>query len=625
LEDEILSLLEAGVQGAIRIAGSPGSGKTTALQHLAATLPDQSMIHFLDLPPNELAPFDAQVRLLICVTAGKGASSALPTYHLEPWGRDELIEYLLAVHKDRCASVMARISDEDQERFGGIPDVWTVILDQLAADESLRDTRTALHRYMEKQLPDTDLLERARSACLNCLTNAALNGTQPADQLGKPGFSSGLKRLLRHPPVQLLLATERAVADLQHESDCDFLALQLPLALVESIGAAVRVEKPELERLKDLLADDGLSVESMGANVRVEKRVLDHLQSLLAGPDWSHAMAASILHATRSGWMPEPGCVPVLKGAYLLTAQWPHVQLPGVNIREADFAAANLSGANLVDAQAENASFMGADLRGAVLHRFQAPRANLLHANLSAVQAEQACFKEANLTKANLAGAMLEGAVFEDADLRWANFQGANLKSTSFWEAKLNQTDFSGANLERSFLRGLRLRDAFLAGACFTGAILLDCDLEYMDLPNAQFANASLEDALLTGTVMRNADLSNTDLRGAKMAEIDWEGACLRGADLRGATFHMGSSRSGLVFSPIACQGSRTGFYTDDYDEQYFKAPEEIRKANLCRADLRGVRLTNVDFYLVDLRGALYDADQEEHFRRCGAILEARV
>lgn len=67
-----------------------------------------------------------------------------------------------------------------------------------------------------------------------------------------------------------------------------------------------------------------------------------------------------------------------------------------------------------------------------------------------------------------------------------------------------------------------------------------------------------------------------------------------------------------------------TGFYTDDYEEQNFKAPEEIRKANLRGADLRGALVADTDFYLVDLRDAKYDAEQERHFRRCGAILDCR-
>jgi uncharacterized protein YjbI with pentapeptide repeats len=79
------------------------------------------------------------------------------------------------------------------------------------------------------------------------------------------------------------------------------------------------------------------------------------------------------------------------------------------------------------------------------------------------------------------------------------------------------------------------------------------------------------------------------------------------------------------VGSTIPCEGSRTGFYTDEFNEQDFKSPEEIRKACLCGADLRGAIIGRVDFYLVDLRGAKYSAKQGEHFARCGAILVSRV
>ena len=67
-----------------------------------------------------------------------------------------------------------------------------------------------------------------------------------------------------------------------------------------------------------------------------------------------------------------------------------------------------------------------------------------------------------------------------------------------------------------------------------------------------------------------------------------------------------------------------TGFYTDEFTEQDFKAPEEIRKANLRGADLRGANIEGVDFYLVDLRAALYDEEQAAHLRACGAILRQR-
>ena len=120
---------------------------------------------------------------------------------------------------------------------------------------------------------------------------------------------------------------------------------------------------------------------------------------------------------------------------------------------------------------------------------------------------------------------------------------------------------------------------------------------------------------------MPGADFQAADLSATGLAEIEWEGANLQRADLRGSTFHMGSSRSGLVESDLASEGTRTGFYSDEYNEQHYKSPEEIRKANLCGADLREAKIDNVDLYLVDLRGAHYSREQRRHFEACGAIL----
>ena len=186
----------------------------------------------------------------------------------------------------------------------------------------------------------------------------------------------------------------------------------------------------------------------------------------------------------------------------------------------------------------------------------------------------------------------------------------------------IRDADFSSANLERANLTGLRLRDACLVDARFPRGTLRTCDFELVELPNADFHNATLDGTLLTGSRMPRANLTGASLREAALADIQWEGAILRDANLRGCTFHMGSTRSGLVGSPIASEGSRTGFYTDEFDQQTFRPPEEIRKANLCGADLRGANIEGVNFYLVDLRGAIYTKDQREHLLRCRAILE---
>jgi uncharacterized protein YjbI with pentapeptide repeats len=143
-------------------------------------------------------------------------------------------------------------------------------------------------------------------------------------------------------------------------------------------------------------------------------------------------------------------------------------------------------------------------------------------------------------------------------------------------------------------------------------------------VPAADFLGATLELVDLSGASMPNATFEDARLLGCGLADVNWEGANLRDADLTGSTFHAGSSRSGLLYSPIACEGSKTGFYTDDFDDQTHKAAEEIRKANLRGADLRGARVEGVDFYLVDVRGARYDAEQGEWLRKSGAILKDR-
>jgi uncharacterized protein YjbI with pentapeptide repeats len=145
--------------------------------------------------------------------------------------------------------------------------------------------------------------------------------------------------------------------------------------------------------------------------------------------------------------------------------------------------------------------------------------------------------------------------------------------------------------------------------------------MEDIESPEGQFTKAQLTSAHLTGSRMPRVKMQDANLVGTYLAEIDWAGADLRNADLRGAIFHMGSSRSGLVGSPIAREGSMTGFYTDEREEMYFKRPEEIRKANLRGADLWGAKIEGADFYLVDLRDARLDQTQWQYAKHCGAIL----
>jgi uncharacterized protein YjbI with pentapeptide repeats/energy-coupling factor transporter ATP-binding protein EcfA2 len=596
LEEEVQGHLQAKARGAIALLGAPGSGKTTALEHLAAVLPPRSDVLLLDEPFRQDVRRCAKNHLVIHTAAEAWFEPRLATYRLALWDRDSLIEYLLNVHRERCGSVMGRLCDADRKLFRGVPDLWRVVLDELALDPALPDARTALHRYIDAQLPDTDLLQRARSACLNAAVSDAAAARQPVEQLGKAGFVPGLVRVLRHAEIQKLLAAERIATDLQEGAACDFLALRLPRALVRSAAALIVGDERAFTRLHDLIA----------------------------AHCWAQPMAAGLLLAAYPSWAPEPGSLSVLTGAYLRRAPWAGVLLPSVDLQRADLREADLSRANLDHANMTDASLRGARLTGASLHEVFASHVDLVNADLSAAHGERVKFDGARLAGANLQDATLPSAYFLKADLTGANLTGAKLTEAEFLGAAIRRADFSGADLEGARLSNLCLREAIFRGACLRAALLDNCDLEYMDLPGADLRGARLRKALLTGTVLTGADLSGANLREAGLGDINLESARLCGADLTGATFHMGSSRSGLLITPIASEGTRTGFYTDESEEHYFKAPEEIRKANLCGADLRGARVVMVDFYLVDLRGARYDADQEAHFRSCRAIMDRR-
>jgi uncharacterized protein YjbI with pentapeptide repeats len=605
LEDEIRQLQEAGTRGVVAVLGPDGAGKTTALRHLRAVLGGESNLFLFDEP--KLTKLGEKIEIMAAQCKGLVVYSAtsaklvpvrhLVCYKLAAWGPDDWLEYLVAAHRERCAAVMARVSQADCQLLGGLPELWTALLDRLAADQTLPDARRALHRYLGEFLSDTDLIERARSACLNALVNSNNKLDKNLSKLARPGFGPALVRALRCPLARVLLAAERMAGDLHGDGACDWFAHRLPRNLVET--AALLVHDDEATR--------------------------EHLLRLLSGPVWAHPMSASLLHAMGLGWVPAESQTPCLAGAYLRMADWPCVQLAGADLARADLESAKLRAANLVGARAAEGVFRNANLACARLDRLSAAAADFSHADLSQAFVESAVLDVVNLSHTNCTGTVFTKARLAGADLTSAILVGADLAGADLLMARLEGADFTNANLSCAVLSGLPLREAKWDGASFSGAHMIHCDLEGLVANGVVFAWATLRKALFTCSTLPGADFRKADLRDTGLAEVEWEGADLRGADLRGASFHMGTTRSGLVGSPIASEGSRTGFYTDEYDEQSYKAPEEIRKANLCGADLRGARLEGVDFYLVDLRGAIYDEEQERLLRHCGAILVARV
>ncbi len=602
LDDELGERIEEGGGGLLVVVGEPGWGRRTAMLHVAAVLPpwarervrlfgsrqadDLRLVKFTPAGPDALivifasgpgARFDPATLAAITRELGIPADR-VETYRLAPWDQDDAIEYLLAAHRDACASVMARLGQSgDFSYLGGIPELAAIVLDRMARDRSIADAHEAMRLELADRLGTDDGLRRRVETL--CLAAVRRQTDILSEVRGKP-LPDHVARLIRHRPTVLMVAADRIAAIVEAGRADPALAGRHTRELIREVAGRL-VGKPA-------------AIDVLTGWMKPRHRGL-------------HPMAASLLCAASPDWRPEPGGRPNLQGAYLTGAKWSGVDLAGADLRSADLSRADLRWASLEKADARNAVLSGADLT----------RANLKHAGAS----------DADLTRANLSHADASSAV-----LSRANLQGASLTRARLWRAwllgaRIDGADFSGASLDDALLRELPLRLARFDGARFGGADLRGCDLEGMELPGVDFHDAKLNRADLTGARMPGANFQGAELRFARLAEVSWRGANLRDADLRGASFHLGSTRSGKLDSPIACEGSRTGFYTDDDADldRHVKPPEEIRKANLREVDLRGADLRDVDFYLVDLRGARYTSRQEPHLRRCRAILDEPV
>ena len=516
-------------------------------------------------------------------------------FRLVDWCEDDLIEYLLARHPEQCASVMARFSqDPRKEMLAGAPPLYCLIADLLAADPTLSDIHEALRAEIGQMFPEFTSSDAAGHWAIAMLLGEREVAEVRLTEIKQHIVTQNVLRLLRYRSVQIVLAANRLVRTVKQQLMTSFPSSTLPRDLVEETARLSAADADAMHGLRRLI----------------------NICSHSCAP-----MVASALHFADPTWRPNRRRTPDLHGALFTNSEWPGINLQRVNLEGVDLRRSNLAGARLELSQLNFTVFGGCDLEGALLRHVWATHADFGNAKLCLAELrdgnfEHACFDSGDLSRVNARGAQFKEASFNGALLQEGNFERCNFNGAIFDECNL-----SGANLSNATLRGVSFRTAKLHGTKFDGADLHGCDLEGAAIADAWFQGAKLTDATLTASRIPKGNFNGAALCGARLADIDWPFADLRDADLSGCTFHFGSSRSGLVGSPIASHGSRTSFYTDDFGDQAYKAPEEIRKANLYGADLRGARLGDTDFYLVDLRGAQFDAEQAAHFRRCDAIL----
>jgi uncharacterized protein YjbI with pentapeptide repeats len=596
LDKFVRRLLDSKTTGAILIWGPPGSGKTTALAHLRTTFASEPRLVLLDEPRFEEIP---RFRDSLGVIALRDELPAdwLVRLQLAPWVEDDWIEYCAARRRERCEWVLSRLrADDGKGLLQGSPQLWRIALDRLAADERLADTSAALREHLSAVLPAGQTRDEVAALCLkaSCDPPQLLVRSLLPDEL-----TEYLMCLLRHRAIRVLLAADHLAALLAGGSELRDIGATLPPELLRESARSIRA-LPAAER-------------QLHAIVSARNRT-------------GTALTTSLMLAAYPFWRPGSAIGWRLNNAALARAQWAGVNLSRTELISADLHDADLAGARLDGCDATGANFHRCKLAGASMQQFRGSEMNVSSADLAGANATDAQFRNANLTRANLRGAIFANADLTEATLGQARLIGANFRSAILERANLEAADLIGVDFRSARMDQVSFTAAAnVSGVLFRGASLRRCNLEGIRLPRGDFEAAILCHSYLTGSFMPRANFRGADLAHTGLAEIEWEGADLRDADLRGCTFHMGSTRSGLVGSTIPCEGSKTGFYTDDFDDRDFKSPEEIRKANLCGADLRGAKIEGVDFYLVDLRGARYSREQEEQLERCGAILHSRA
>lgn len=297
IEEWVHRVFKSKPYGIISILGDARSGKSTALSHLACALENDRELTLLDEPDADSAKEPARRgRLILTSRSPESFGGDTTRLFLSPWTDEDLIEYLLNVHRDRCQSVMSRIlRDDHRGRLCGSPHLWRIVLDAMALDPSLPDTSTAMCQAVDQLLPDDAAITCAGKMAM-WLLHAHPKGPKP----NVPELHLPVLPLLEHRVVQLLLACEQIVWRLSMSVECEELADALPTDVILEIARRGRHRPAVIQRLEHLAGSD------------------EHFSQ--------QAMAISALVAAAPDWRPTKSS-PMLIGARLVGARWPGVDL----------------------------------------------------------------------------------------------------------------------------------------------------------------------------------------------------------------------------------------------------------------------------------------------------------
>jgi uncharacterized protein YjbI with pentapeptide repeats len=128
-----------------------------------------------------------------------------------------------------------------------------------------------------------------------------------------------------------------------------------------------------------------------------------------------------------------------------------------------------------------------------------------------------ACLDNANLTSANLQEADLWNASFRFANLQEADLTRATLTYADFWSANLQESILCNANLSEAELSYTNLSEAELSYTNLSQAILYDAKLYETKLYGANLTNANLSKIKALGTDFTGALFTGACLENWKI------------------------------------------------------------------------------------------------------------
>ena len=243
---------------------------------------------------------------------------------------------------------------------------------------------------------------------------------------------------------------------------------------------------------------------------------------------------------------------PAIRLATLLDPQDQSV-LRGVDLRNARFDSADLSGIQFIDCSLDGASFVGANVTNACFDN-----SSLARCDLTKISGQMASFKEVDLSYANLAFAGLVRANFQDAiltnsslihaDLTESNLHNVSATNATFERSNLARTNLSRGDFAHAGMTYATLREAEVTDARFDDSDLLRADLSSIHgarlsmqrsrLIRAQFSGSQLVDAnfsecVLRGAIFDGANVYKCVFDRADLRQDIWEESISDGGNLR--------------------------------------------------------------------------------------------